>query len=73
MAYQHITVPEDGQKIRINADFSLDVPADPIIPFIEGDGIGVDVTPAIRPAAADSRGHAHDLPGICDRGHPPHG
>jgi isocitrate dehydrogenase len=48
MSYQHITVPEDGQKIRINADFSLEVPATPIIPFIEGDGIGVDVTPAMR-------------------------
>jgi isocitrate dehydrogenase len=48
MAYQHITVPADGQKIRINADFSLTVPTTPIIPFIEGDGIGVDVTPAMR-------------------------
>jgi isocitrate dehydrogenase len=48
MAYQHITVPADGQKIRINADFSLSVPFEPIIPFIEGDGIGVDVTPAMR-------------------------
>jgi isocitrate dehydrogenase len=48
MAYQHITVPEDGQKIRIHADFSLSVPDEPIIPFIEGDGIGVDVTPAMR-------------------------
>ncbi len=48
MAYQHITVPADGQRIRINADFSLEVPATPIIPFIEGDGIGVDVTPAMR-------------------------
>jgi isocitrate dehydrogenase len=48
MAYQHITVPADGQRIRINADFSLTVPATPIIPFIEGDGIGVDVTPAMR-------------------------
>jgi isocitrate dehydrogenase len=48
MDYQHITVPEDGQKIRINADFSLTVPDEPIIPFIEGDGIGGDVTPAMR-------------------------
>jgi isocitrate dehydrogenase len=48
MVYQHITVPADGQKIRINADFSLTVPATPIIPFIEGDGIGIDVTPAMR-------------------------
>ena len=60
MAYQHITVPADGQKIRINADFSLTVPTAPIIPFIEGDVI-------------DSRRHPHDLLGICDRGHPPHG
>src|SRR4029077_3828060 len=48
MAYQHITVPADGQRIRINADFSLSVPAEPVIPFIEGDGIGVDVTPAMQ-------------------------
>ena len=39
MAYQHITVPADGQKITVNADHSLNVPDNPIIPFIEGDGI----------------------------------
>ena len=48
MPYQHITVPADGERIRINADFSLAVPDKPIIPFIEGDGIGVDVTPAMQ-------------------------
>jgi isocitrate dehydrogenase len=48
MEYQHIVVPEAGRRIRINADFSLTVPDEPIIPFIEGDGIGVDVTPAMR-------------------------
>jgi len=47
MAYQQITVPE-GDKIQVNSDFSLSVPNQPIIPFIEGDGIGVDVTPAMR-------------------------
>jgi isocitrate dehydrogenase len=48
MQYQHIRVPETGRRIRINEDFSLAVPDDPIIPFIEGDGIGIDVTPAMR-------------------------
>ena len=42
--YQHIKVPAAGQKITVNADFSLTVPDNPIIPFIEGDGIGVDIT-----------------------------
>jgi isocitrate dehydrogenase len=48
MEFQHILVPEAGRRIRINADFSLDVPDEPILPFIEGDGIGIDVTPAMR-------------------------
>src|SRR6516165_4443084 len=48
MEFQHIHVPEAGRRIRVNADFSLDVPDEPIIPFIEGDGIGVDVSPAMR-------------------------
>lgn len=47
MAYQHIKVPADGQKIAVNADHSLNVPDHPIIPFIEGDGIGVDITPVM--------------------------
>ncbi|MDR7052129.1 isocitrate dehydrogenase [Duganella sp. 3397] len=45
--YQHINVPGDGQKITVNADFSLNVPDNPIIPFIEGDGTGIDVTPVM--------------------------
>jgi len=45
--YQHINVPADGQKITVNADFSLSVPDNPIIPFIEGDGTGIDVTPVM--------------------------
>ncbi len=47
MTYQHITVPQ-GEKITVNSDNSLNVPNTPIIPFIEGDGIGVDVTPVMR-------------------------
>lgn len=48
MAFNKIVIPADGEKISVNSDFSLNVPDRPIIPFIEGDGIGVDVTPAMR-------------------------
>jgi isocitrate dehydrogenase len=48
MAYQHITVPTDGKKITVNKDLSLNVPDQPIIPYIEGDGTGVDITPVMR-------------------------
>ncbi|KAF1046557.1 MAG: Isocitrate dehydrogenase [NADP] [Herbaspirillum frisingense] len=47
MSYQHIQVPAEGRKITANADYTLDVPNNPIIPYIEGDGIGVDVTPVM--------------------------
>ncbi|KIG04042.1 NADP-dependent isocitrate dehydrogenase [Caballeronia concitans] len=47
MPYQHIKVPADGEKITVNADFSLNVPDQPIIPYIEGDGTGVDITPVM--------------------------
>jgi isocitrate dehydrogenase len=45
--YQHIKVPATGSKITVNKDFSLNVPDHPIIPFIEGDGTGVDITPVM--------------------------
>ena len=48
MGYQKIVVPADGNKITVNADLSLNVPNNPIIPFIEGDGIGVDITPTMQ-------------------------
>ncbi|EKS68568.1 MULTISPECIES: NADP-dependent isocitrate dehydrogenase [Caballeronia] len=47
MPYQHIKVPEGGDKITVNADFSLNVSDQPIIPYIEGDGTGVDITPVM--------------------------
>ena len=61
--YQHIKVPTTGSKIQVKDDFSLSVPDNPIIPFIEGDGIGVDITPvminvvdgAVRKAYGNSR------------------
>jgi len=45
--YQHIQLPPQGSKITVNADHSLNVPQDPIIPYIEGDGTGVDITPVM--------------------------
>ena len=44
--YKHIKVPA-GEKITVNADFSINVPHNPIIPFIEGDGTGLDITPVM--------------------------
>jgi len=45
--YQHIQVPAEGTRITVNADTSLNVPDQPIIPFIEGDGTGGDITPVM--------------------------
>ncbi|MDA8420932.1 MAG: NADP-dependent isocitrate dehydrogenase [Pseudomonadota bacterium] len=48
MAYEKIKVPVHGARITINADSSLSVPDHPVIPVIEGDGIGIDITPVMR-------------------------
>lgn len=45
--YQHVQIPAGGEKITVNADFSLNVPHNPIIPYIEGDGTGFDITPVM--------------------------
>lgn len=63
MTYEKIKVPAQGEAIKLNSDNSLHVPNFPIIPFIEGDGIGVDVTPpmiavvdaAVKKAYGDKR------------------
>lgn len=47
MGYQKIQVPSSGDKITVNADNTLNVPNNPIIPYIEGDGIGVDISPVM--------------------------
>ena len=47
MSYKHISVPETGEMIVVSADNSLSVPDNPIIPYIEGDGIGVDISPVM--------------------------
>ena len=48
MPYQHIKVPESGAKITFNSDNSLNVPNNPIVVYIEGDGIGSDVSPTMK-------------------------
>jgi isocitrate dehydrogenase len=45
--FQHIKVPAEGKQITVNGDFSLNVPDNPILPFIEGDGTGIDITPVM--------------------------
>ena len=47
MAYKHIQIPADGSPVTANSDNSLNIPDRPIIPYIEGDGIGVDITPVM--------------------------
>ena len=47
MGYEHIAVPSTGKKITVAKNGGLKVPDKPIIPFIEGDGIGVDITPVM--------------------------
>jgi len=44
---QHIHVPTTGQKITVNNDYTLNVPDQPILPYIEGDGTGIDITPVM--------------------------
>lgn len=48
MKFEKITVPETGNAIGVKADGTLDVPAHPVIPFIEGDGIGTDISPVMK-------------------------
>ena len=54
--YQHIKVPGNGQKITLKKDNTPKVPNHPIVPFIEGDGTGVDITPTML-KVVDRRAH----------------
>lgn len=45
--FQHIKIPVEGKKILVNSDQTLNVPDNPIIPYIEGDGTGIDITPVM--------------------------
>jgi isocitrate dehydrogenase len=59
MAFDKIEIPAEGDKITLNSDFSLNVPDQPIIPFIEGDGIGIDVTPVMQKVVDAAVGKAY--------------
>jgi isocitrate dehydrogenase len=58
--YQHIQVPADGQKITVNPDLTLTVPDHPIIPYIEGDGTGRDITPVMLKVVDAAVAKAYD-------------
>ena len=60
MHYDLIEVPEGGEAITANTDHSLNVPDKPIIPFIEGDGIGIDVTPVMLAVVNAAVAKAYD-------------
>ena len=62
MGYEHIEVPSAGAKITVAEDGTLNVPRNPIIPYIEGDGIGVDITPVMLKVvdAAVAKAYAGD-------------
>lgn len=60
MGYEKIEVPAEGQKITVNDDLSLNVPENPIIPYIEGDGIGVDITPVMKKVIDAAVNKAYD-------------
>ncbi len=59
MSYQHLQIPSQGQKITVKPDNTLSVPDFPIIPFIEGDGTGVDITPVMRRVVDAAVGKAY--------------
>ncbi len=59
MHYDRIVVPVDGARITVNTDGTLTVPEHPIIPFVEGDGIGIDVTPAMLKVVEAAVGRAY--------------
>ena len=59
MKYHKIDVPADGEAITVNRDHSINVPDKPIIPYVVGDGIGIDVTPVMKNVADAAVERAH--------------
>ena len=60
MGYEHINVPSEGDKVTVNNDRTLNIPNHPIIPFIEGDGIGTDITPVMKKVVDSAVERAYD-------------
>ena len=61
MTFEHIKEPSSGSKISVDSSGKLIVPDNPIIPFIEGDGIGSDITPAMISVVDSAVEKAYDL------------
>ncbi|MBV8802235.1 MAG: NADP-dependent isocitrate dehydrogenase [Gammaproteobacteria bacterium] len=59
MAYQNIQIPTQGKKITVNPNLTLNVPDQPIIPYIEGDGTGIDITPVMKKVVDAAVKHAY--------------
>ena len=57
--FEHIQIPQNGEKITTNSDGSIHVPNQPIIPYIIGDGIGIDVTPVMHRVVDAAVEHAY--------------
>ncbi len=60
MHYDKIDVPAGGEAITVNRDHSINVPDKPIIPYVVGDGIGVDVTPVMKDVVDAAVDRAYD-------------
>ena len=58
--YQNLQIPTDGEKVAHADDGKLQVPDNPIICFIEGDGIGIDITPVMKAVVDASVAKAYD-------------
>jgi len=59
MAYEKLRLPSTGEKITVDPSYSLQVPDRPIIPYIEGDGIGIDITPVMKKVVDAAVGRAY--------------
>jgi len=60
MEFKHIKIPKEGKKIHFDTSGNLIIPDNPIIPFIEGDGIGSDITPAMIEVVNNAVSKAYD-------------
>ncbi len=58
--YEHVQIPAEGEQITLNSDKTIEVPDIPIIPYIEGDGIGIDVTPVMRRVVTEAVKQAYN-------------
>jgi isocitrate dehydrogenase len=64
VAYEKLVEPKSGNKIQIQGG-KVQTPDDPIIPYVEGDGIGRDITKAtqriVNAGVAKAYGEKHKI------------